>query len=223
MRFLRSMLVLLLAVVVLIPATNAQAIEISDYLGYAWETNGFPPNPGDALQFVGVSDFMDPITGVDLGTEEVTYYVYGLTCASVSANDPAAGYTTYYFSGGTLELYRDAAKNADYGTNPPNLTVPSTFTDGTLLLQGAFTSFAITINPFGGGSYGGAADGISGELITSCSGCIYTWGGSFSTDVGAQIPQGYDLQLDGILDIDSAVPTSSASWGTIKSQYGSQR
>jgi hypothetical protein len=222
MRFLRLMLVLLFAVVALIPATNAQAIEISDYIGNAWETNGFPPNPGDAMQFVGVSNFMDPITGVDLAAEEVTYYVYGLTCVSVSSNDPDLGYTTYYYTGGTLEVYRDAAKNAAYGTNPPNGTVPSTFTDGTLLLQGAFTSFAITINPFGGGSYGGAADGISGELITSCAGCIYTWGGSWTSDVGAQIPDGYDLQLDGILDIDSAVPAPSTDWGIIKSQFGSR-
>lgn len=223
MRFLRTMLVALFVLGALVPATTAQGIEISDYIGYAWESGGYPPTgSGETLQFVGVADWMDPIAGVDLATEEVTYYVYGLTSTAVGVDDPVSGYTTYYYSGGMLEVYRDAAKNADYGINPPNGTVPSTFTDGTLLLKGSFTSFAITVNPFGGGSFGGPADGISGELITSCSGCIYTWGGSYSSDVGAQILEGYDLQLDGVLEIDSAVPTKDASWGTIKSQYGSR-
>lgn len=163
---------------------------------------------------------MDPIAGVDLATEEVTYYVYGLTSMGASADDPSTGYTTYYYSGGMLEVYRDAAMNAAYGINPPNGTAPSTFTDGTLLLKGAFTSFAITFNPFGGASYGGSADGLAGELITSCVGCIYSWGGTYTADVGAQIPEGYDMQLDGILQIDSAVPSPSTDWGTIKSQFG---
>lgn len=224
MRFLRSMLVILFAVGALIPATSAQGIEIADYVGYAWETGGFPPsNPGDELKFVGVADAVDPLMGVDLATEEVTFYVYGLISTGASVDDPAPGFTTYYYTGGMLEVYRDAAKNAAYGTTPPNLTAPSTFTDGTLLLKGSFTSFAITYDLFGNGSYGGPADGLSGELITSCTGCIFTWGGSFTNDVGAQIPDGYDLQLDGILDIDSAVPSPSTDWGTIKSKYGSQR
>jgi len=223
MRILRTMLVALFVLGALVPAT-AQGIEISDYIGYAWETGGFPPSdPGDVLQFVGVADYMDPIAGVDLSTEEVTYYVYGLTSLGASADDPVPGSTTYYYSGGMLEMYRDSAKNADYGINPPNGTVPSTFTDGTLLLKGAFTSFAITFNQFGAASYGGQADGLAGTLITSCSGCIYSWGGAYTADVGAQFPDGdsgYDMQLDGILQIDSAVPTTDASWGTIKSQYG---
>jgi len=224
MRFLRTMLVALFVLGALVPATIAQGIEISDYIGYAWETGGFPPSdPGDVLQFVGVADWMDPIAGVDLATEEVTYYVYGLTSLGASTDDPAVGYTTYYYSGGTLEMYRDSAKNAAYGINPANASAPSTFTDGTLLLKGAFTSFAITFDPFGGASYGGAADGLAGEFITSCSGCIYSWGGTYTVDVGAQIPEGYDMQLDGILQIDSAVPTTDASWGTIKSQYGSSQ
>jgi hypothetical protein len=224
MRFLRWTLVVLLAVGTLAFTTTAQGVEITDYLGFAWETGGFPPSQsGDVFSFVGVSDWADPLMGVDLNTEEVTFYVHDLVSMGQLADNPQPGWTTTYYSGGVLEMYRDAAMNADYGINPPNGTVPSTFTDGTLLLSANFTSFAISIDPFGNGSYGGAADGTGGELITSCTGCIYTWGGSFTVDAGAQLPEGYDIQMDGILDIDSAVPAPTQAWGALKAKYGSQR
>jgi len=223
---MQSLRVILAAVLVLagfIPFAQAQGVQIADYIGYAWETGGFPPsNSGDVLHFVGVTTASDPLLGVDLAQEEATCHVYGLVSQGQLTDNPAPGWTTVIYTGGTLEMYRDAQMNADYGINPPNGTAPSTFVDGTLLLRGNFTSFYVRIDPSGAGTFGGNADGVAGELITTCTGCIYTWGGSFTQASGAQIPTGYDMQMDGVLEIDPAVPTQSESaWGALKASYTS--
>ena len=219
MRFLQLSFLALLLLTAVVPAAHAQGIQIIDYLGYAWETGGIlPSDPGDVLTFVGTSDWVDPLVGVDLGTEEVTFYIHDLVSASTSVD--ALGTTTILYSGGVLEVYRDAAKNADYGTAPPNGTAPASFTDGVLLLKGNFTSFGITIDNTGAGFFGGPADGVGGELITACTGCIYTWGGSFVAGT-AQTPDGYDLQMDGVLKVDPTVPVQDErAWGSLKASYG---
>ena len=63
-------------------------------------------------------------------------------------------------------------------------------------------------------------DGLAGTIIDSvCSDCVYTWGGAFTLDAGAQIPEGYDLQIDGLFEIDAAVPAESVSWGSVKALF----
>ena len=52
-----------------------------------------------------------------------------------------------------------------------------------------------------------------------CTGCVYTWGGNFLPDTGAQIPDGYDLQVDGVFEIEEAVSTENASWGSLKALF----
>jgi hypothetical protein len=225
MHSLRLTPIALVAVLVLGLAAPAHGIQIADYLGYAWLSAGFPPTvAGEQFTFVGAADAVDPLAGVNLANEEVTFYISGLEFSFASVNDPAPGWTTYYFTGGMLDMYRDAAMNAETGINPPNGTAPSTFIDGVLMLHASFTSFGMTVDPTGAGSYGGAADGISGELITACAGCIFTWGGSFTADIGAQVPEGYDLQLDGILDIDPTVPVEDQkAWGMLKATFDTNR
>ena len=53
----------------------------------------------------------------------------------------------------------------------------------------------------------------------SCVGCAYTWGGGFTTDANAQMPEGYDLQIDGVFEIEAAVSTEDATWGSLKALY----
>ena len=194
---------------------------VIDYFGFGWETGGLPPsNPGDELVFTGVADFLDPIFGVDLATEEVTFHVYDL----ISTGEiPLGGGTILVgYTGGSLDIYRDASKNADWGTFPPNATSPSTFSDGTLLFSGSFVDFALFLNTAtGGGSYEGNLQGIAGEILASpCGGCAYTWGGAFSEASGAQIPDGYDLQMDGQFEIDESVGTRATDWSSVKALYG---
>lgn len=208
---------LLLVVALAIPAFG-QASRI-DYYGYAWETGGFPPSDaGDVMVFTGVGDYADPIFGVNLANEELTFYIYDLV--SSGEMDIGGGTMMISFSGGFLEIYRDAAMNADWGIAPPNPTSPSTFIDGSLFFQGAFNSLTMFINPGGDGSYEGTLDGIGGSMIDDvCTGCVYTWGGNFSDPSGAQIPDGYDLQVDGVFEIEQSVPTEEASWGSVKALY----
>lgn len=207
----------LLAVMAFAGLAFGQAPAI-DYYGFAWEDGGFlPSNPGDVLSLTGVGTSADAIFGVDLGTEELTFYIYDLV--STGGFD-IGGTTVISYVGGFLEIYRDGAENADWGTAPPNPTSPSTFTDGSLFFQGSFNDLTIFITDAGYGSFEGTLDGLAGEMISEvCTGCAYSWGGSFTLDAGAQIPEGYDLQIDGVFEIEAAVPTESTSWGSMKALF----
>jgi len=187
-----------------------------DYYGYAWETGGFPPsNPGDDLVFTCVGDAADPIFGVDLGSEELTFYMSALTS---SGEVPEGPNTRIDYVGGTLEIWRDLSQNADWGINPPNLTSPGTFTDGTLFFQGTFNTMTVWVAPDGSGAYEGTLNGVGGTMIDEiCNDCVFTWGGSFISP--AQILEGYDLQVDGVFEIDRAVSTEESSWGSVKALF----
>ncbi len=208
---------MVLVVAFAIPAFG-QASAI-DYYGYAWETGGFPPSEvGDVLVFTGVTDFADPVFGVDLETEEVTFYMYDLV--STGSMDIGGGTLQINYTGGYLEIYRDAGMNAAWGISPPNPTSPSTFIDGTLFFKGSFNSMTAYLAVSGYGSYEGSLDGIGGTMIDEvCTGCVYTWGGSFTPATGAQIPDGYDLQVDGVFEIEEAVSTENSNWGSVKALF----
>jgi hypothetical protein len=217
---MKKMLSLLLTLALVGATTGPSgATVLVDYVGYAFETGGLlPSDPGDELVFTALATNIDPLTGVDLGTAEVTFHVYGLISTG-QGTDPF-GNAIITYNGGTLEVWRDYAQNADWGINPPNATSPSTFADGELLFQGNFVSFMLAINPsIGAGAYEGYLDGVGGTLIQACTGCAYTWGGAFDQNSGAQILEGYDLQIDGVLEVDGSVDGERTGWGSIKSLY----
>lgn len=201
-------------------ASGASAqVAVMDYLGFGWEDGGLPPsNPGDALQIAAIANAADPIFGLNLGIEEATIYVYGLT--STGEIPDGFGNTIIAYVGGTLEVWRDPAENADWGVFPPNATAPSTFMDGSLLLQANFNDFILVLTPGGAGAFEGHLDGVAGALIQACTDCLYTWGGSFDTNAGAQVPDGYDVQIDGVLEIDESISTDHESFGALKALYG---
>ncbi len=211
-----GLLALLLAVAAVLPA-GAQTANI-DYIGFGFETGGlFPSNAGDELNIEAITSHADPVFEVDLGTYELTFHVSGL----ISTGGYLNGSTTVVnYTGGTLEIFMDAARNADWGVNPPNATVPASFTDGELFFRGEFNSFTLYFAPGGYGSFEGSLDAVDGTMIDGgCSGCVYTWAGSFTSEGGAQIPAGYDLQVDGGFQIDSTVDTETASWGSVKALF----
>lgn len=217
---MKSLFSLLLTLVLLsTTAVPSNAVVLVDYVGFAYETGGLlPSDPGDVLVFTAVATNVDPLTGVDLGTAEVTFYVYDLV--STGQGSDVFGNAIITYTGGTLEVRRDFSQNADWGINPPNATAPSTFGDGNLLFQGDFVSFVLVMNPTtGAGAYEGYLDGVAGSLIQACSGCGYTWGGAFGENSGAQILDGYDLQIDGVLEVDGSVSSNVSDWGAIKSLY----
>ena len=112
-----------------------------------------------------------------------------------------------------------------YGTNPPNGTAPSTFTDGTLLLQGSFTRFLVQTNDFTSFQVGNAEGDIiwtGGSLLSlmyqgtePCPG-LFTGGLTWRASM---VPAGYLFNHDGKIDLNCPTPAESATWGKVKAQY----
>lgn len=212
-----SLLALLLAT--LSPGVASAGIAVVDYVGFGWETGGLAASlPGEQFSVATVVTQIDPRFGINLGTAEATLYITGLASQG-AVTDPGTGITTITYSGGTLAIYGDASRNHDWGTYPANGTVPSTFTDGALL-SGSFTSFALSLLPSGAGIYEGLLNGTGGSALAyPCSGCAYTFAGTFGAPTGAQIPAGYDVQVDGTLELEGAVPVETMNWGSLKQLY----
>jgi len=191
-----------------------------DYIGYGWETGGLlPSEAGDELVVAAVATGADPVFQVDFGVDELTFHMYGMT--SGGEVPLGGGAVMVNYSGGFLDIYRDPAKNADWGVNPPNAVAPATFVDGALAFRGEFTSLTFYYAADGSGAYEGALNGLDGEVIDDvCANCAYTWGGSFTLAAGAQIPDGYHVQIDGMLELDGSVANEDSTWGGVKALYG---
>ena len=214
----------LLTVAMALLANSALAQNaIIDYQGYAWETGGLPPsNAGDVLSVVGVVDAIDPRFGVNFGLEEVTVYASNLV--SLGQVNLGGGVLSISYSGGNLDLYRDPARNHDYGVNPANATAPSTFVDGALFLGGTFDSFFLFFDTTSGsGAYEGDVVFNSGSGLAALNQIQangYTFGGVLSdAAAGGNVPAGYDLQVDGVIEVEVIVGVEEKSWGAVKSLY----
>ena len=217
----RSLVATALAVLL---AGSAQAQNaLIDYQGYAWETGGLPPsNAGDVLSIVGVVDDLDSRFGINLLVEEVTLSVANL--ASAGQVDIGGGILSISYSNGSIDLWRDPAMDHDYGVNPPNATAPSSFTNGSLFLGGTFTSFFLFFDPStGSGAYEGSVVFNSGSGLTTLNQLNangYTFGGVLDTNAsGGNVPQGYDLQVDGTIEVEVRIGVEDKSWSTIKEMY----
>jgi len=220
----RRLLSSLLVVAAFLPAgvTNAENALI-DYQGFAWEDGHFPiSQPGDIFNLVAIVDAIDIRFGVDLGSEEVTIWVTDLL--STGQVDVGGGIFSVAFSGGTLQVWRDPSGNHEYGVNPPNGTAPSTFNDGSLLLGGAlsefFLFFDITTHT---GAFESNVTFTSGSGLpalgqTSTTG--YTFAGVLDPEAaGGNVPQGYDLQVDGTLEVHVRVDVDRSTWSAVKEMY----
>lgn len=212
-----------LALGLLALAAPARAAQV-DYVGFAWESGGLAASlPGDELAIAAVVSQIDPLFDVDLGAREATLFITGLVSQGAVFN-PSTGATTISYAGGAVTLHAGAARNHDWGTNPANATVPSTFIDGDLVFSGVFTAFAVTMLPSGVGVFEGLVDGTGGSALAGpCANCAYTFAGTFSAPTGAQVPAGYDLQVDGVLEVESAVAVETVNWGTLKQLFNPGR
>jgi len=216
-------LLLILAATTCVGVAHAD-VALIDYLGFSWETGGFPPSDmGDVMNVVGVVDAIDPIFGITLGSgTEVTFHISGLVS---NGGILSSGVLTVSYSNGDFDLYEDTTPDHDYGTNPPNGTAPSTFVDGSLLLGGHFSSFFLYLDTStGAGVYEGyltfdAGSGLG--TINQLQVPGYTFGGAFNTTAvgGNNIPTGYDLQIDGTLQVGPWIAVQQKSWTGIKNLY----
>jgi len=242
-RLLRLALTAALFVVAVPVSAFAQTGTVIDWGpdSYAWETNYNGTThlsaPGSVLSAVGVvNGFLGPLSSIDPNTPgtEYTYYLTGLTTplgTQVTAGPTLSVYKTVY-AGGTIQIWQNSPRNAAFGTNPPNATVPSTFTDGTLFLSGTVPSFTVTVtrqnsngayvngNADGGDPPNGLWTGGSALPLVSAGGnpCPFRLTGGWDmrpTDVLA----GYVSQFDGKIDLNCPTAARASTWGKIKDTY----
>ncbi|MGH7725452.1 MAG: hypothetical protein ACREOU_08485, partial [Candidatus Eiseniibacteriota bacterium] len=131
-----------------------------------------------------------------------------------------------------VSIYRDSPADAAFGTNPPNATAPSSFTDGALVLVGFFDRLTVTFSRqnSNGNILGGNADsgnppngtwvGGSALPLVSAGGipCPFRVTGGWLARPG-NFPTGYSAHFDGKIDIDCPTPAQPSTWGKIKNQY----
>ncbi len=214
----------MIAAMALLVSSAAHAnVAIIDYQGYAWETGGLPlSNPGDVLSVVGVVDALDASFGVNLLIDEVTVYASGLV--STGQIDLGGGVLSVSYTGGTLELWRDPSRDHDYGVSPPNTTAPPTFVNGGLFLGGTFQNFFLFLDTSTGtGAFQGDVAFTAGSGIAALSALQpngFTFGGTLNSAAsGGNVPAGYDMQVDGTLQVEIVTGVEDKSWGAVKEMY----
>src|SRR5262249_29945302 len=185
---------------------------------------------GAKLLIVGrVSAFGPPLTFLNANdpSKDYTFYVYGLTSLGTTATPiPSLG-TAYIatYTAGVIELYEGTPRDAVFAPNPPNVSVPSTFTDGTLILSGTISSFFTQTNDLSAFSTGNAEGTVvwtGGTLFPFVSQngqpCSSLFTGGLSWAPSALIP-GYLFRHDGKIDVGCATPAKTTTWGKIKALY----
>jgi len=184
---------------------------------------------GGVLSGVGtVSKFDQPFQFLDASdpTKEYTIVISGLVSqGTVPTNIGIGNVFNTEYSGGSIQIYEDLSPDHDYGVNPPNLTAPPTFADGTLLLTGSFTSFHTLTNDFTlhqSGNAEGEINWTGGSLYNltfrggePCPG-LFTGGLTWKPSV---LLQGYLFRHDGKIDLNCPVAAEASTWGKIKASY----
>ena len=242
-RLLRLALTAALFVVAVPVSAFAQTGTVIDWGpdSYAWETAynsaTFRSAPGSQLSAVGiVNGFLGPLSAFNPNTPgtEYTYYLSGLTTALGTQTTVGPTLTVYrtVYAGGTIVIYENSPRNAAFGTNPPNATVPSTFIDGSLFLSGNIPTFTVTVTrtnatgAFVNGSVdsGDPANGLwtggSALPLVSAGGnpCPWRLVGGWSMRP-QDVLTGYTALYDGKIDINCPTATLPSTWGKIKSSY----
>jgi hypothetical protein len=221
-------IVAIASVLVLTSAVGGTAHAVEPYI-LNLSGNNFSTNEaaqiGQQLRIVAMlSQVQDTppfaLPGITGWTTEYTINIAGLTLAS------APGGSVKSYTGGTIELWSEAPPDAPWTPTTPvstipafnGVTVPATFTDGTLLLSGAFTQFATL---FFGGQTGTVTSTINwtggsklSDLQTLGIPNGWHWNGFFN--VNAPVPPGYFLLYGGKLEHEVPVAVEASTWGSIK-------
>lgn len=231
-KFLMGTALLAVALAAPLAAHAACVAPISWGVTYATETSYSAPNSnsGSILTIRGKIDcFTDPFLDLNGNGKEYTVVITGLVSGGTAPPVPLGGgnlaYQTHY-TGGTFAYYEDTTTPAD----PAN---PATYTDGTVILNGALNGMTVTFVLNGSGNY------VSGNFDTGPmgSGAVFTGGTLFSRvsnfgqgcplrDTGgwnvtpAAHPPGYTAEVAGKTDIDChPTPTQLGTWGSLKGTY----
>ena len=207
---------LLFAVLLMALPAAAQDSEILYVSGNAWETGGFPPSEvNDLFVAVGIlNEIGNPLIW-DTSNYSYTWYVRDLVSLGETTFGPVHVST---YSGGLFTIYVDwLPSNHDYGVAPPNTTVPSTFTDGiSTYLDGYFTDFSMTFNTDTlTGTFNGTLAFTGGDVFPLLTA---TDGWTFGSNLAGFSPTGYDLQINGQVEL-LVVSVEEKTFGGIKALY----
>jgi len=219
--------------------TNTFAYAIDPVSGLnAYDEVNFSYAPNSALTVVGhVTNICPPLPGMVPGFEYTVVFGNLYTPAGGTSVIPSGGNTIYRttFGSGNFWVYKDNGTAAPVEAtpmpaNPPNATVPSTFTDGELILTGTLSNFRATVTKtnatgqvthvmtatyqFTGGTQYGFVNGSSPSTITS-TWCPKGPGGNGS----CPLQPGYSAQPNGKFDTPSVTASLKASWGSVKILY----
>lgn len=207
-------------------APAAADVLLLDYVGYDYEDPDLNPGTFGELGagYVGIGFLpvlFSPLVA-DTSTFEYTYILSGLTVSNVT---PVGSFLIIDYAGpGTIKVYEDSKTLGTpgvYGINPPNATAPSSFTDGTLFVEGAITGFQIILNTAtNSGSYEAVFEAVGGsQLVNIPLGQRDGW--TFAGLTGNELnkPEGYEHQVDGQILVMDPVPVELKTWGSIKKDY----
>jgi hypothetical protein len=196
-----------------------------DYVGFDYENPKAPGSQfgdvGNGYVGLGTVPFLFAPLVSNTTLNEYTFVIDGLTSTGFVTVGP---FRVVNYTPGTLTIYEDAKSGgttADFGTSPPNLVAPPTFTDGTAILVGQLTDFRFAIdNSNGTGSF---------EAVFTVTGGTQSgnfplnqrvgWTFSGSTGNALNIPAGYAHQIDGQAFLNEPVSVRRTSWGRLKAGY----
>ncbi len=231
-RTIRNTVFALLACAIAAPSFAGPVIDWDPAYFYTTSPGVTPTNApsGSTLFVVGtVSAFGPPLSFLNANdpTKDYTFYLYGMTSLGTTSTPvPPLGtaYVTTYTTG-TIELYEGTPRDAAFAPNPPNASVPSTFTNGTLILSGTIDNLYTQTNDFSNFSTGNAEGKITwtGGTLLPFMGqgghpCPSLFTGGLSWAPGVVIP-GYLFLHDGKIDLDCPTPARTSTWGRIKTLY----
>ena len=197
--------VALLAVAMLTRPTAGYAQQLFDFDGQAI----LPTAIGETLTvlaevFDGAPFFDSPIP-LDFANFQYTLVIEGVVL------DSEVGSTQYY-SGGTITLYEDDA-------TPASFADPSSFSDGTALLAGTFTTLSRSLL-LSLAQATGAFDWTGGTRLDDLSPESRTAWGFFAAISAAYAEPGYDENWDGKVEPrEPVISTGESSFGELKSAW----
>jgi hypothetical protein len=242
----RVLPLLLLALTALAVPTHADVFLLG-FTGYDYESpDSVDPDPdgvnylnvGDGYKMVGFVTQFGPMLQpyVDPTQNEYTVYLFDLVVKTHTWDAPNQYLSVAFNDNGRARYFQDGKPGcgsctpgtpAVYGTNPPNGTVPSTFTDGVLKLGGSVDKFVLTYDydappsqPTHGAYNGEMTQDEGSDLGYIPADQRHGW--TLAGLLGRRtppVPDGYDHQVTGECRIEDPTTGIQKTWGALKALY----
>lgn len=142
------------------------ALEVLGAEGFGWSSGSFPAAvSGDTLNIVFVAPSLPPQFGINPAIEEAT----GSITAIVKDVQHLGSLSMYQCLDGKLRISRDFARDHDYGTNPPNVTAPASFLNGSPCLVASLADLQFA---FDAAASIAAFEASVGPMTGNCAGSL---------------------------------------------------